>query len=196
MHQVRVLEVESGMPKPLFDNQGRLNKRFVWYVVSRLRVLVGKALAPRLNLDALFCSFVSSFSNASNYRMDERECGPDTFDSYMGLYIEMYLLTFDGVFFFLWTIIIELLIMAASMGHRGGHHWEEEHACGLPQMVWIGTAFDSPLAFAVRPEYNVLSRAWIEGMRIFPVPLVKRPRQRSSLLTSVSLPHAYLVWES
>ncbi len=66
-------------------------------------------------------SIVSSFSNASNYCMDEQECGPDTFNSYMGLYIEMYLLTFDGVFFFLWTIIIELLIMAASMGHRGHH---------------------------------------------------------------------------
>ncbi|PBL04272.1 hypothetical protein ARMGADRAFT_1022726 [Armillaria gallica] len=144
MHQVRVLGVKSELPKPLFANRGRLNKRWV-----------------------------CSFSNGSNYRMDERECSPDTFDSYMGLYIEMYLLTFDGVFFFLWTIIIELLIMAASMGHRGGHHWEEEHACGLPQMVWIGTAFDSPLAFAVRPEYNVLSRAWIEGTRIPPVPLVK-----------------------
>ncbi len=67
--------------------------------------------------------------------MDEQECGPDTFNLYMGLYIEMYLLTFDGVFFFLWTIIIELLIMAASMGHRGGHNWEEEHACGLPQIM-------------------------------------------------------------
>ncbi len=61
MHQVRVLEVESGVPKPLFDNQGRLNKRFVWYVVSRLRVLVGKALTPRLNLDALVRPLLALF---------------------------------------------------------------------------------------------------------------------------------------
>ncbi len=40
-------------------------------------------------------SIVSSFSDA---RMDERECGPDTFDSHWGLYDGIYLLTFGGVF--------------------------------------------------------------------------------------------------
>lgn len=88
-------------------------------------------------------------------------------------------------------MIVQVLAVAASVDHRGeDHHWEEEHACGLPQMVrclpvvrvrlthqpfflWVRlrTTFYVPLAFTARPGYVVLSRAWIEGTtKVFPVP--------------------------
>ncbi len=100
MHQVRVLEVESGMPKAhFFDNRGRLNKRCVWYVVSRLRVSVGKALTPRLDLDvlvpllALFPMLPTTAAWMSGSAALIRSIRTWVYIS------RSYLLTFDGVFF-------------------------------------------------------------------------------------------------
>ncbi len=49
----------------------------------------------------------SSFSfNVVNYRMEEWERGPDTFDSYRGLYAGLQVQTFDSVFFVLLCVSV------------------------------------------------------------------------------------------